>query len=704
MSTVLNARGVPLSYSGAADKHISIDAGPTVAGSARNDSFWGNPNVTATLEGGAGDDVYHIYSRNNRPSEQADEGIDTLDTWMSYRLPDHIENLTVTGSGRFAFGNAMDNIVTGGAGRQTLDGSAGDDVLVGRGGSDLFIVTRGNGSDLILDLGAEDIVRLDGYGFSSFAEVRAKMSQRGDDLVLDLGAGEILVLADTTADDLDRGQFQLTLDLSDLSLTFEDDFDSLDLWNGEAGTWDTNFWWGAENGSSLTNNGELQWYIDHDYAPTGAVDPFDIDNGILTITAAAAPAGLRDEIDGYQYTSGMLTSYESFSQTYGYFEIRADMPEGQGLWPSFWMLPADGAWPPELDVIEMRGQNPSELILTSHSNETGSHVIDRNNVDVADTSGFHDYGVLWDPEHIVWYFDGVEVARTDTPADMHGPMYMIVNLAVGGIAGAPADGLSAPGEMKVDHLRAYALDGLAQPPRPEVGENDTILGTAGDDVLIGGAGDDLLEGRAGADRLYGGAGDDLLRGNGGIDSFDGGIGNDTLDLQHTTAKTRIDLAAETVRIGGNVETAKSIENAIGSYGNDTLLGDAGANALDGGHSRDRLVGREGDDVLTGGSGTDTFVFTRMDSAGGDGHDRITDFHKWSEVLRFRDLADADGDADIDLDDLLGSVTSVTDSGAGQAVTVAFDNGSSVTFDGLGTGQIQSLTDLVKDTESQILVS
>lgn len=702
MSIVLNARGVPLSYSGAAVNHISVaGTGPALSGTPENDAFWGNPSVNVTLNGGAGDDIYHIYSGNNRTSEAADQGVDTIDTWMSYRLPDHIENLIVTGSGQYAFGNAADNIITGGSGRQTLDGAGGDDVLAGGAGSDIFVVTQGEGSDLILDFGSEDLLRLDGYGFSSFEAIQTRMIQSGADLRIDLGAGEILVLADTTANQLGQGQFQLSLDFSGLALTFEDTFDSLDLWDGQSGTWDTNYWWGAENGSTLSNNGELQWYIDHDYTPTAAVEPFTIDNGILTITAAPAPDAIQAEIDGYQYTSGMLTSYESFTQTYGYFEIRADMPDGQGLWPSFWVLPADGSWPPELDVIEMRGQNPHELILTAHSNETGSHSIDRNNVDVADTSGFHSYGVLWGPDHIVWYFDGIEVARTGTPSDMNQAMYMIVNLAVGGIAGAPADGLATPGQMRIDHIRAYDL--VEAPPTEPV-ENVTIFGTAGADVLIGGAGNDLLEGKGGEDRLYGGAGDDLLRGNGGIDTIDGGSGNDTVDIRYTSVGHKVDLAAGTVKFGTKIESLTSIENAIGSFGNDTLIGDAGDNVLSGGYSRDRLIGREGNDSLTGGSGTDTFVFANMNKAGGDGDDRISDFRRWSEILSFRDLADADEDGDIDMDDLLDTVASVTDEGTGEAVTVAFSNGAYLTFEGLGTGQMDSITDLVKDADSQIFVS
>jgi beta-glucanase (GH16 family) len=123
-------------------------------------------------------------------------------------------------------------------------------------------------------------------------------------------------------------------------------------------------------------------------------------------------------------------------------------------------LPEDGSWPPELDVIEMRGQDPNTLILSAHSNETGKQTSVINNVAVADTEGFHTYGLLWDEDHITWYFDDVAVAQTDTPDDMHDPMYMIVNLAIGGMAGTPSDGLPDGSEMNIDYIRAYSLDDL----------------------------------------------------------------------------------------------------------------------------------------------------------------------------------------------------------------------------------------------------
>lgn len=459
--TVLNAVGVPLYYSGSSTAWFSATgSGSELHGTNGNDSLWGDSAVDVTMRGGMGDDIYYRYSSINRVYEAADQGVDTVNTWMSSTLRENFENLTVTGDGRYAFGNNADNIITGGTGSQTIDGGEGNDVLTGAGGADTFIMTRGNGSDLLTDFGSDDVVRLDGYGLTSFEQVRSNLTQEGTDLRLSLGTGESLVFTDTTADELRADQFELSLDRSTLTRTFSDDFNSLQLHDGDTGTWEAKYWWAPEKGGTLSGNGELQWYVNPAYQPTASVNPFSVNDGVLTITAEQTPDAIKSEVEDYDYTSGMLTTHPSFAQTYGYFEIRADMPDDAGAWPAFWLLPEDGSWPPELDVVEMTGQDPNTVNVTVHSNETGQQTSETAAVHVGDTDGFHSYGVLWQEDEVVWYFDDVAVAHADTPSDMHDPMYMLVNLAVGGIAGTPTDGLGDGSEMKIDYIRAYSLDDL----------------------------------------------------------------------------------------------------------------------------------------------------------------------------------------------------------------------------------------------------
>ncbi|PBC21145.1 MULTISPECIES: family 16 glycosylhydrolase [unclassified Mesorhizobium] len=460
MSFFVNALGVPLPYSGASSHWYSAaGSGPDLYGSSGNDSFYGASGVNVTMHGGTGDDIYYLYAAGNKVAEAPGAGIDTISTWMSYKLPDNVENLVVTNANNYAFGNGLDNIITAKAGHQTLDGGAGNDVLIdGGGGYDTFIVSKGNGSDLIANFAATDTVRLNGYGFMSFDAIHSNMIQAGSNVLLNLGSGEILEFKDTTIDKLQPSQFELPIDKSGMQLSFSDDFNTLNLHNSQGGTWDSNFWWGAPNGSTLSSNNELQWYIDANYAPTSSVHPFSVNNGVLTITAAQAPADIKPLINNYEYTSGILTTHDSFSQTYGYFEIRADLPENAGAWPAFWLLPEDGSWPPELDVVETIGQAPNSLIMTAHSNETGTHTKVTSIVSVSNPAGFHTYGLLWTPDKLVWTYDGVQVAETATPSDMNKPMYMLVDLAVGGLAGTPPDHLATPAEMKIDYVRAYTLD------------------------------------------------------------------------------------------------------------------------------------------------------------------------------------------------------------------------------------------------------
>ena len=245
-----------------------------------------------------------------------------------------------------------------------------------------------------------------------------------------------------------------TLDRRGMRLVFEEAFNRLDLRTPTHpdGRWDTKYHFG---GRTLPTNGELELYVDPDFLDLG-LNPFSAGPGPLSITADRSPDGLLGRLGGHPYISGLLTSEHSFAQTYGYFEIRARLPAGRGLWPAFWLLPVSREWPPEIDVFEVLGDNPRRLYMTVHSTKAKTAGFEST---VEDTSAeFHDYGVLWSRQTIAWYFDGRRMAAAPTPADLHQPMYLLINLAVGGRwPGAPDGATRFPATMQVAHVRAYAI-------------------------------------------------------------------------------------------------------------------------------------------------------------------------------------------------------------------------------------------------------
>jgi beta-glucanase (GH16 family) len=248
--------------------------------------------------------------------------------------------------------------------------------------------------------------------------------------------------------------------------TFDEEFNNFNLWNGTTG-WDTRPGWAQwpqyNSGFTLSGNGEQEWYIQPNYAPTASANPFSDQNGVLTISANPTNPAISQYVQNQPYTSGMIDTYHEFSQTYGYFEMRAKMPAGQGLWPAFWLLPENNNWPPELDVMEMLGQYKWTVVNTVHSQVSGTKQLGTNHyttsqaTNVANmTTGFHTFGVDWEPNTITWYVDGQKTFQTATPADMNQPMYMLANLAVGGYwPGSPNSTTPFPAQMQIDYIRAY---------------------------------------------------------------------------------------------------------------------------------------------------------------------------------------------------------------------------------------------------------
>src|SRR5262245_39414495 len=140
-----------------------------------------------------------------------------------------------------------------------------------------------------------------------------------------------------------------------------------------------------------------------------------------------------------------------------------------------------------------------------------------------------------------------------------------------------------------------------------IGSNldDFMIGRATvSDVLIGGVGGDVLYGAGGGDTLAGGVGDDLLFASNGSERFEGGDGIDIVSYLHGQvdffASVTVDLSDPSRNTGQAAgDTYDSIEAVLGSFANDTLVGDAGSNILMGSFGSDRLIGGAGADVLNG---------------------------------------------------------------------------------------------------------
>ena len=223
-------------------------------------------------------------------------------------------------------------------------------------------------------------------------------------------------------------------------LSFQDEFADGPL----APVWHTAQYW--DHAFTVVGQGELQAYD---------ASGVSVGGGMLHLTARRRAAHGVPYTSGLVMTGGERARPESprFSFLYGYLEVRAKLPAGRGLWPAVWMMPAsfnDDSG--ELDVIELLG-DPSHAQFAAHRN----HDDEVHGWDGPDLSrDFHTYAIDWQPDHLSWYIDGVERART-TRTELICPesMYVILNLAVGGAAGTPAGGTTFPATMDVDYVRVW---------------------------------------------------------------------------------------------------------------------------------------------------------------------------------------------------------------------------------------------------------
>ena len=201
--------------------------------------------------------------------------------------------------------------------------------------------------------------------------------------------------------------------------------------------------WRVED-AALVKNNELQYYTPEDVY---------VEDGVLVLRSQKRPMG------GRQYTSGLVETVGRFSQKYGRFEIRAKLPYGRGMWPAHWLLPEDGSWPPEIDIMEMVGHNTHTVIGTLHWGEWPHNKHYSGIYRGPDFSkDFHTFAIEWEPDEIRWYVDNEQYSSVKSHVP-HKPFYIILNTAVGGnMPGNPDETTVFPQYHKIDYVRVYVKE------------------------------------------------------------------------------------------------------------------------------------------------------------------------------------------------------------------------------------------------------
>ena len=221
--------------------------------------------------------------------------------------------------------------------------------------------------------------------------------------------------------------------------------------------------WSYDTGGNGFGNNELQYYSDR-------TENSFVADGLLHIVAQEERYRFRD------YTSAKLWTVATMSLQYGRIDIRARLPQGQGIWPAFWMLPTQyryGGWPAsgEIDIMEMVGHEPDTVHGTLHytGNEFGTHVFTGDSFTLDEgifADDFHVFSLIWDAERFEWYIDGElyqvqtdwQTAGSEYPAPFDQEFYLILNLAVGGDwPGSPDETTQFPQMMEIDYVRVYQM-------------------------------------------------------------------------------------------------------------------------------------------------------------------------------------------------------------------------------------------------------
>ena len=202
-------------------------------------------------------------------------------------------------------------------------------------------------------------------------------------------------------------------------------------------------------------NNELQYYRPNNVT---------VRDGCLIIEAR------KESFSGSEYTSSRIITQGKQEFQYGRIDIRAVLPEGQGIWPALWMLGSNFTtvgWPAsgEIDIMEMIGGAGRENTVhgTIHYDNNGNYANTGEHYTLDEgvfSDKFHVFSLIWTESSLEWYVDDVKFNTIDISADVfdefRNSFFLIFNVAVGGNwPGSPTDATLFPQRMAVDYVRVF---------------------------------------------------------------------------------------------------------------------------------------------------------------------------------------------------------------------------------------------------------
>ncbi len=694
-------------------------AANVITGNAANNILDGRSGADI-LTGGLGDDTYVVDNAGDVINELAGEGIDTVQSSLSYTLGATLENLTLTGSAASGTGNAADNVIRGNTVNNTLHGLGGADTLIGGRGNDTYrvdafdtvIEAAGEGTDTVVTAGSYTLgqnvenLTLTGTGSVNGTGndlVNRLLGTSGNNVLTGLGgndtldggaghdtldggtgsdamygrAGDDTFVVDSTGDRVYENANEGT-DTVQSSITFSlaTNFENLTL----IGAGDINAT-GNSVANVLTGNAganRLDGRTGADTMAGGAGnDTYVIDNvGDSVIELAGEGVDLVETGLSYTLSANVenltLTGTGTVNGTGNELanvltgNIRNNILDGrEGADTLVGGLGNDTYIVDHVSdvVIELENQG-LDTVQASASTVLGANV---ENLVLTGTASINGTGnalanVITGNagNNIIDGGAGADVMTGGAGDDTYtidDAGDVVIELAGGGIDQV----FSTITLGSIDNVERITLIGNGPANLTGNALDNILTGNAGANVISGGEGKDNISGGAGNDTLNGDGGDDMLFGHDGNDIMNGGLGIDVLN-------------------GGAGD-----DEMDGGDGNDGQFGGGGQDRMSGGNGNDRLFGDGGHDIIRGGagddllaggqtagapsSGNDTFVWLREDIVGANGSaagfDTIVDFGI-GDRLDFSGIFNGAPPAPI------ADLLRVTETGTGSIVSVDVD--------------------------------